>query len=105
MYMVVLEPIDILEVPWTVNFLVFKVYVVLANIKQLRRMNEETLNLQAIVAPLDLFDDIETTVDNKLIHMPCFFSEARDAIATSLGSAKFVLEQGIIPRADDSEVI
>lgn len=95
--MVVLEPVDILEVPWTVNFLIFEVYVSLAN--------AETLNLQAIVAPLDLFDDIETTVDDKLIHVPCFFSEARDAIATSLGSAKFVLEQGIIPCADDSEVI
>lgn len=62
-------------------------------------------NLQAVTAPLDFFNDIKTAVNNELIHVPSFLPKARDAIATSLGSAEFMLEQGIIPSADDGKVV
>lgn len=60
---------------------------------------------QTVVAPLDLLDNIETAVDNELVHVSSLFAEASDTIATSFGSAKLMFKQRIVPRANDGEVV
>jgi len=42
---------------------------------------------------------------NELVHVSCLLSELGRAIAAWFRSAKLVLEEGIIFRADDSEVV
>lgn len=55
--------------------------------------------------PLYFLDNVETAVDDELIHVARLFAEARHAIAALLGGAKFVFEEGGVFCADDGEVV
>jgi hypothetical protein len=54
---------------------------------------------------LHFLDNIETAVNDKLVHVPGFMAKAGNAVSTGLGSAKLVFEEWIVSRADDSEVV
>jgi hypothetical protein len=61
--------------------------------------------IQSVVSPLHFFDDIETAMDDELVHVSGLMAETGNAVSTSLGSAEFMFEEGIISRADDGEVV
>jgi hypothetical protein len=55
--------------------------------------------------PLHLLNDIQTTVHNKLVHMPRLLGEPCDAIAALLRSPELILEERIILRANNGKVV
>jgi len=98
MDVIVLVPVDVLEVPG----------------RKLARLSlddsgdfheSKNGNLQSIVAPLDFFDNVKTAMHNELVHMPRFLSKSCYAIAASFGCAEFDLEQRVVPRSNDGEVV
>lgn len=62
-------------------------------------------SIQLFGAPLCLFDEINCSMHNELVHMLRFFSKACDAIAAYLGRPKVQLEERIVARADDAEIV
>jgi hypothetical protein len=68
-------------------------------------MKGEEGDIHLSTTPLHLLDDIQTAVHNKLVHMPSLLREPRDAIAALLRSAKLILEQRIILRANNGKVV
>ena len=61
--------------------------------------------VQSVVSPLDFFHNVETAVNDELVHMSGLIAKAGDAVSTSLGSTKFMLEERVVSRADDSEIV
>lgn len=60
---------------------------------------------QSVVSPLHFFDNVETAVNDELVHVSGFVTKASNAISTSLGSAKFMFEERVVSCADDSEIV
>lgn len=44
-------------------------------------------------------------MNDELVHMSGLIAKAGDAVSTSLGSTKFMLEERVVSRADDSEIV
>lgn len=65
------------------------------------------LKIHIGVQPLDFFNDIDAGVDDKLVHVARSFavSEARQAITACFGRTKCELEEWLVRRRDDHEVI
>jgi hypothetical protein len=68
-------------------------------------MKGEGGDIHLSTTPLHLLDDIQTTVHNKLVHMPSLLWEPCDAIAALLRSAELILEKRIILRANNGKVV
>ena len=60
---------------------------------------------QSVVSPLYFFDNVETAVNDELIHVSGLIAKASNAISTSLGSTKFMFEKRIVSCADDGEIV
>ncbi|KAH0356758.1 hypothetical protein KCU81_g432, partial [Aureobasidium melanogenum] len=60
---------------------------------------------QSVVSPLYFFDDVETAVNDELVHVSGLITEASNAVSSSLGSAKFMFEKRIVSCADDGEIV
>lgn len=60
---------------------------------------------QSIISPLYFFDDVETAVNDELVHVPGLITKASNAIPASLGSAKLMFKERIVSRADYGEVV
>jgi hypothetical protein len=69
------------------------------------RTNSKKNNIQSVVPPLNFFNNIETAVDDELVHVSGFMAKAGNAVSTGLGSTKLVFEKRVVPRTDDSEVV
>jgi len=63
------------------------------------------MNLQSVVSPLYFLDNVKTAVNDELIHVSGLMAKAGNAVSTSLGSAKFMFEEGVVSCADDCEVV
>lgn len=57
------------------------------------------------LCPLDLLDHVETAVQDELVQVADLLVEARLAVAAGLGGAELVLEEGVVLRPDDDEVV
>lgn len=55
--------------------------------------------------PLHLLDDVEAAVYDELVHVPGLLAEARLAVAALLRRPELVLEERVVLRADDGEVV
>lgn len=55
--------------------------------------------------PLDFFDNVQAAVHDELVHVSRFLVKTRYAVAALLRGAEFMLEERIVLRAYDSEVI
>lgn len=66
---------------------------------------QEGQDLQAIIAPLDFFDYVQGAVNYELIHVSSLFAKSSDAVSASFGCTKLMLEQWVVSRSDDGEVI
>lgn len=60
---------------------------------------------QSVVSPLYFFDNVETAVNDELVHVSGLIAEASNAISASLGSAKFMFEKRVVSCADDGEIV
>ena len=58
-----------------------------------------------VVGPLQLVYEVQAGVYDEWIHVAGLLTEAGDAISALLGSAEFELEQRLVSRADDAEVV
>jgi hypothetical protein len=65
----------------------------------------KTPSIHLPIPPLNLLYDVQAAVHDELVHMPCLLGEPRDAIAALLRGAELVLEEGVVLRADDGEVV
>jgi hypothetical protein len=54
---------------------------------------------------LNFLDNIETAVNDELVHVSGFMAKAGNAVSTGLGSAKLVLEERVVSRSDDGKVV
>lgn len=57
------------------------------------------------VIPLHLLGHIQRAMQDELVQVPRLVAEAREPVAALLGRAELVLEQRIVLRADDGEVV
>lgn len=55
-------------------------------------------------APLYFFHNIQATVDNELIHMPCLLREFGNPVTTLFRGPKLMLEERIVLRANYGKV-
>ena len=55
--------------------------------------------------PLQLFDNVQTAVQDELVQVPRLLAEASLAVAPLLARAEFVFEERVVLRADYSEVV
>lgn len=69
-----------------------------------KRLDQEG-NPQLAVVPLDLLDDVQAAVQDKLILMAGLLGEAGVAVAALLGRPELVLEDGVVLGADDGKVV
>lgn len=67
--------------------------------------SEDWKNIQSIVSPLYFFDNVETAVDDELVHVSGLMAETGNAVSASLGSAEFMFEEGVVSCTDDCEVV
>lgn len=54
---------------------------------------------------MHLLDDVQAAVDDELVHVPGLLAEARLAVPALLRRAELVLEERVVLRADDGEVV
>ena len=69
------------------------------------KYSRECKIVQSVVSPLDFFHNVETAVNDELVHMSGLIAKAGDAVSTSLGGTKFMFEKRVVSRADDSEIV
>lgn len=62
-------------------------------------------DIQSVISPLYFFDNVETAVNDELVHVPGLRAKSGNAVSTSLGSAKFMFEERIVSRADYCKVV
>jgi hypothetical protein len=60
---------------------------------------------QIFRSPLHFLYHIQRRMHDELVHVSCLLSELGHAIAARFRSAKLVLEERVVFRADDSEVV
>ena len=53
---------------------------------------------------MEFLNIIQSCMDDELVFVSLFFTEARDTVATLFGGAKFSFEKRIVFRANDSKV-
>ena len=70
-----------------------------------RREKGDGESIQVFICPLHFFDHVESSVDDELVHVFSFVSKARSAITAEFGGPKFELEERVVARADNGEVI
>ena len=63
------------------------------------------MDLQIFRPPLHFFYHVQRCMYDELVHVSGLLSELGRAIAAWFGSAKLVLEERIVFRTDDSEVV
>lgn len=61
--------------------------------------------VHVVVEPLHFIDDVQATMHNEGIHLPCLSAEASNAIPALFRCAKFELEQWVVARTNDAEVV
>jgi hypothetical protein len=108
--MCVLEAVDDFEVP-----VFFPPPGALVSLNQLptaplpkqtnRPFKESSGDSHPPASPLYLLHDVQRAVHNELVHDPRLLPKPGDAVATGLRGAEFVLEEGVVFRADYSEVV
>jgi hypothetical protein len=59
------------------------------------------------IRPLSFLDNVQTRVDDELVHVLCRVREAesRNAIASTFGGAKGNIEEGFVGGGEDGEVV
>lgn len=57
------------------------------------------------IEPLHLVHNVQAAVNDKRIHLSCLGAESSNAVAALFGSAKLELEERVVARADDAEVV
>jgi hypothetical protein len=62
-------------------------------------------NVHLPLSPLDFFDYVEAAVEDELVEVADLVVEARLAVAAGFGGAELVLEEGVVLRPDDDEVV
>ena len=62
-------------------------------------------NTHLIVHPLDLFDDVNTSMHNERIQLPRFGGETRYAVTALLRGPKLNLEEGVVFGAHNAEIV
>jgi len=62
-------------------------------------------DLQVLVSPLHFFHQVQSGVDDELVHVLCFIAEAGDAIAADFGGAEVEFEERVVAGADYGEVV
>ena len=101
--MVILEGVDTLEIPAQGQHNPRKVAPMsCADISFLQSCFQ---HIHVFTGPLRLFNHVQGSMDNKLVHMFRFISEAREAIATRLRGAELMFVQWIVSCANDGEVV
>ena len=66
---------------------------------------QERKDVHLVIGPLQLVCEIQAGVDDEWVHVAGLLTEAGDTISALLGSAEFELEQRLVSRADDAEVV
>lgn len=57
------------------------------------------------VGPLYFLDDVQAAMQDELVHVARLLRKPGEAVAALLRSAKLILEEGVVLRADDGKVI
>lgn len=61
--------------------------------------------IQFLGAPLRFLNEVDSSMHNKLVHMLRFLSKTCNAVAAYFGGPEVQVEEGIVTRADDGEVV
>ena len=69
------------------------------------RGKREEEDAQLPVHPLHFLDDVQAAVQHELVQVVRLLGEARLAVASLLAGAELVLEERVVLRADDGEVV
>jgi hypothetical protein len=102
---IVLERVDFLEISGvgvSINIEGIQSWLQLLEYVPLPNMVD---HLQVFRSPLHFLHHIECRMYNELIHVCCLLSELGRAITARFRRAKLMLEERIVFRADDSEVV
>lgn len=109
-YVVVEELVDVFEIP--VKYPGGKSSMLQAILNETRKKRPPPLvgvgggdNIHMCCAPLHFFYNVQTAVQDELVHMPRRLVETRHAVAALLRGAKLMLEQRVVLGADDGEVV
>ncbi len=57
------------------------------------------------IEPLHLIHNVQAAVNDKWIGLSCLAAESSNAITTLFGGAELELEERVVARADDAEVV
>lgn len=69
------------------------------------QLEKWTGGIHLVVGPLQLVYEVQAGVYDERVHVAGFLTEAGDTISALLGGAEFELEQRLVSRADDAEVV
>ena len=58
-----------------------------------------------IIGPLQLVDKVQAAMHDERVHMARLLTKTGDAVSALLGSAELELEQRLVSRANDAEVV
>lgn len=65
----------------------------------------DAFEIHLIVGPLQLIHEIQAAMHDERVHMARLRAETGNAISALLGGAEFELEEWLVLRADDAEVV